>query len=182
MRLKVLAVPVLATSFLAGCNHGPLQSGRYGSPDPFGYMKTSAVCQTTKPTTDAQGDRVATMTVRSDDGRCVLAVAPPDGGAYASFGVSPTPEHGKAFLYTLDGQTQIAYTPVMAYAGADKFSVVLIRGPGQKRDNLTVNVTVDATGVVIPKPAVSAPTPEHKETRKATTTTKRHTVTKARKR
>ncbi|BCI66990.1 hypothetical protein AA0242T_0051 [Acetobacter aceti NRIC 0242] len=182
MRLKVLAVPVLATSFLAGCNHGPLQSGRYGSPDPFGYMKTSAVCQTTKPTTDAQGDRVATMTVRSDDGRCVLAVAPPDGGAYASFGVSPTPEHGKAFLYTLDGQTQIAYTPVMAYSGPDKFSVVLIRGPGQKRDNLTVNVTVDATGVVIPKPAVSAPTPERKETRKATTTTKRRTVTKARKR
>ncbi|NHN88135.1 hypothetical protein [Acetobacter conturbans] len=180
MRLRILAVPVLATSFLAGCTHGPLQSGRYGSPDPFGYMKTSAVCKTTKPTAGANGDLVSQMSVRSDDGRCVLMVAPPEGGAYASFGVSPAPEHGKAFLYTLDSQTQIAYTPTMGYAGSDSFTVILVRGPGQKRDHLTVTATVDATGVTIARPAVSAPTTSEKSTvkKKTTSTSKRRVVTK----
>ncbi|WP_242011204.1 Ig-like domain-containing protein [Acetobacter fallax] len=117
---------------------------------------------------------MSSMTVRSDDGRCLLSVAPPDGGSYASFGVSPAPEHGKAFLYTLNGQVQVSYTPSMGYAGSDTFTAILIRGPGQKRDRLTVNATVDATGVVMPKPAVAAPAKAGKEPAKKTTTRRRH--------
>ena len=181
MRLKVLAVPLLATGFLAGCNHGPIASGRYGSPDPFGYLKTSAVCQTTKVAAGANGDLASEMTVRSDDGRCVLAVTPPTGGSYASFGVSPAPEHGKAFLYTLDSTTQIAYTPTMGYAGKDGFTAILIRGPGQKRDRLTVNVTVDATGVAVAKPLITKPGETESRTGKKTAPAKARRPTVRRK-
>lgn len=177
VRIKALVVPLLATSFLAGCNHGPLTSGPLGSPDPFGYMKTSAVCKTTTPTAGANGNLVSQMTVRSDDGRCVLSVKPPEGGSYASFGVSPAPEHGKAFLYTLNGYTQITYTPTMGYAGNDTFTAILVRSPGAKRDRLTVTATVDATGVLIPRPAVTAPTTEHKETARTTSKARRTTTT-----
>nr|WP_194300012.1 Ig-like domain-containing protein [Acetobacter musti] len=160
-------MPVLTAGLLTGCNHGALQTGITGTPDPFGSVRTSAVCQVSPPKAGPTGDLVSSMTVRSDDGRCLLSVAAPDGGHYASFGVSPAPEHGKAFLYTLDGRVQISYTPSLGYAGTDTFTAILIRGPGQKRDRVTVTATVDATGVVLPKPAVSEPPKAEKTTKKA---------------
>ncbi|MBV1835845.1 hypothetical protein [Acetobacter estunensis] len=181
MRLRILAMPVMAAGFLAGCTHGPAPVGVHGTPDPYRNVRNSAVCQTTPPVAGPNGALVSTMTVRSDDGRCVLSVTPPDGGAYASFGVSPEPEHGKAFLYGLDGHTQIAYTPTLGYAGNDTFTTILIRGPGQKRDTLIVNATVDATGVAVPKPAVTAPETKKVET-KAKTTTRRRVTSAARRR
>lgn len=176
MRLRVFVIPVMAAGLLTGCNHGALPGAATRSADPFGYMKASAVCQVAKPQTEADGKMATTMTVRSDDGRCVFSATPPEGGAYASFGVSPAPEHGKAFLYTLDGATQITYTPTMGYAGSDTFTVILIRGPGQKRDQMTVKITADATGVVVPKPAVQAPAPTHPA---AKTTTRKRTTTRS---
>ncbi|GEN62110.1 hypothetical protein [Acetobacter oeni] len=167
-------MPVLTAGLLTGCNHGPLQTGVVGDPDPFGSVRTSAVCQVSKPQPGPTGDLVSSMTVRSDDGRCLLSIAPPEGGTYASFGVSPAPEHGKAFLYILNGKVQVSYTPSMGYAGPDTFTATLIHGPGQKRDRLTVNATVDATGVVMPKPAVAEPAKPAATKSTATTTRRRH--------
>ncbi|ATJ91058.1 Ig-like domain-containing protein [Acetobacter tropicalis] len=177
MRLRGIAVLALTGGMLAGCatTSGPVQ---VGTPNPFGYMKKSAVCSTTPIKTGADGQMSTTMTVRSDDGLCELKISQPSGKSYASFGVSPAPEHGKAFLYSLDRDTHVTYTPTMGYAGTDTFTVILVPGPGEKRTRLTVTAQVDATGVVLPRPvvpAVTAPT----ETKKTTTTRRR--VTTARK-
>ncbi|MFT9253890.1 MAG: Ig-like domain-containing protein, partial [Acetobacter okinawensis] len=99
---------------------------------------------------------------------CEVLVSQPDGKPYLSFGVAPAPEHGKAFLYSLDNDTHVTYTPTLGYAGQDKFTVILIPGPGQQRTRLTVTAQVDATGVYIPRPAVTAPVPTAPE-KKATT-------------
>ncbi|OUI79795.1 Ig-like domain-containing protein [Acetobacter orientalis] len=175
MRLRGIAVLALTGGMLAGCatTKGPVQTG---TPNPFGYMKKSAVCTTTPIKTGADGQLSTTMTVRSDDGLCELKLAQGSGKAYASFGVSPAPEHGKAFLYNLDNDTHLTYTPTMGYTGNDSFSVTLIPGDGSARKRLNVTAQVDATGVVLPKPivpAVTAPT----ETKKATTTTRRKATT-----
>ncbi|GBQ50053.1 hypothetical protein AA18895_1816 [Acetobacter ghanensis DSM 18895] len=108
------------------------------------------------------------MTVRSDDGLCEVLVSQPNGKPYLSFGVAPAPEHGKAFLYTLDNDTHVTYTPTQGYAGQDKFTVILIPGPGQQRTRLTVTAQVDATGVFVPHPAVTAPTPAEPEKKAVT--------------
>ena len=168
MRLRGIAVLALTGGMLAGCatTKGPV---RAGSPNPFGYMKKSAVCNTTPIKTGADGQLSTTMTVRSDDGLCELKLSQASGKTYVSFGVNPAPEHGKAFLYNLDNDTHLTYTPTMGYTGNDTFSVTLIPGEGAARKRLVVTVQVDATGVVLTKPivpAVTAPT----ETKKTTTT------------
>ncbi|GAN60251.1 Ig-like domain-containing protein [Acetobacter cibinongensis] len=179
MRLRGIAVLALTGGLLAGCatTSGPV---RTGTPNPFGYLKKSAVCSTTPVKTGPDGQLSTTMTVRSDDGLCELKLSQPSGKAYASFGVSPAPEHGKAFLYSLDDDTHVSYTPTMGYAGTDSFTVTLIPGGGQKRTRLTVTAQVDATGVVIAKPvvpAVTAPTPA----KKAATPARRRVTTAKRK-
>ncbi|MCX2559944.1 hypothetical protein OQ252_00820 [Acetobacter farinalis] len=137
-------------------------------------MKKSAVCQTTPLKKEADGSLSTTMTVRSDDGLCDLKVSQDSGKAYASFGVSPAPEHGKTFLYSLDDDTHVSYTPTMGYAGPDSFTAILVPGPGAKRTNLKVTVQVDATGVVLPKaPAPVVKKAEPSKTKKATTTRRR---------
>lgn len=158
MRLRGIAGLVMAGGMLAGCatTSGPVQ---VGSPNPFGYMKKSAVCKTTPVVKGADGQLSTTMTVRSDDGLCELLISQPDGKPYASFGVAPVPEHGKAFMYSLDNDTHVTYTPTLAYAGQDAFTVILVPGPGQQRTKLTVTAQVDATGVYVPKPAITGPTP-----------------------
>lgn len=132
-------------------------------------MKKSAVCKTTPVVKGADGQLSTTMTVRSDDGLCEVLVSQPGGKAYASFGVAPPPDHGKAFLYSLDGSTHVTYTPTLGYAGQDTFTVILIPGPGQARTHLTVTAQVDATGVYIPRPAVTAPVPASAKEQKKTT-------------
>ena len=96
-----------------------------------------------------------------------MLVPQPAGKPYMSFGVAPAPEHGKAFLYSLDNDTHVTYTPTLGYAGQDKFTVILIPGPGQQRTRLTVTAQVDATGVFIPRPAVTAPVPAAPEKKAA---------------
>ncbi|MBS1016743.1 Ig-like domain-containing protein [Acetobacter persici] len=181
MRLRGIAVLALTGGMLAGCatTGGPVTSG---SPNPFGYMKKSAVCQTTPLKKAADGSLSTTMTVRSDDGLCDLKVSQESGKAYASFGVSPAPEHGKAFLYSLDNDTHVTYTPTMGYAGQDTFTAILVPGPGEKRTRLTVTAQVDATGVVLPSAAapVAAKSEEAKTTAskgKKAVTTRRRVVT-----
>ena len=177
MRLRGIAVLALTGGMLAGCatTGGPVTSG---SPNPFGYMKKSAVCQTTPVKKAADGSLSTTMTGRSDDGLCDLKVSQDNGKAYASFGVSPAPEHGKAFLYSLDNDTHVTYTPTMAYAGQDTFTAILVPGPGEKRTRLTVTAQVDATGVVLPRPAAPVETKaaETKTPAKKATTTRRRVV------
>lgn len=158
MRVRLSsAILVAATAVLAGCQNKPaLQVA--GPPDPFGYMKRSAVCQVSPVKASEPARKATTMSVRSDDGNCVVLLQ--DGEhAYTSFGVAPAPEHGKVFLYNHNDHTVVMYTPNTAYAGPDHFGVTLIRGPGQPRDTLDVAATVDATGVVVPTPMITAPTP-----------------------
>ncbi|WP_238996825.1 hypothetical protein [Entomobacter blattae] len=127
-----------------------------GPGNPYGNtMKLSALCQVSPVKQDASGAMSVDMTVRSDDGYCAIPLQN-NGKAYASFGVSPTPEHGKVFIYNFSDQTNITYTPTTAYAGSDHFTVNLIEGPGKPRTKIAVNVTADATGVSLPKATPAA--------------------------
>lgn len=144
---------------LAGCNQEPNLNAIVGPGNPYGNtMKQSAVCQVTPVKTEADGTFSASMTVKSDDGYCAISLQK-DGKAYASFGVSPKPDHGKVFIYNFSDQTNITYTPTTAYAGPDHFVVTLIQGSGKPRTKIAVNVTSDGTGVATPAvaPAVTAP-------------------------
>jgi hypothetical protein len=154
---------------LAGCQNKPVLQVAV-APNPFGYMKRSAVCQVGPVRPSTPGPMSATMTVRSDDGNCGVVIQQAGGRSYASFGVSPAPAHGKAFLYNYDNHTYVMYTPSTAYAGEDHFTVTLIRGTGQPREYLAVTATVDATGVVVPTPAVTAPVPPPAPVKHRTTT------------
>ena len=139
---------LLATGLLmAGCAQKP-QPGPAAAvaPDPFGYQPRSAVC-TVGP---LAGGRV-TMSTRSDDGLCAVAVATPGGAAYASFLLQSPPAHGKAFIHNYNNQTLVDYTATTAYAGPDSFVVSLVPASGP-RVPLTVVAQVDATGVARPAP------------------------------
>ncbi|MBB2175529.1 Ig-like domain-containing protein [Gluconacetobacter johannae] len=176
MRVRLSsAILVTAGALLAGCVNKPMpQAG--GPANPFGYLKRSAVCQVGPVRSASPGQMTATMTVRSDDGNCGVLVQQSGERAYASFGVSPAPEHGKAFIYNYNNHTYVTYTPNTAYAGQDRFTVTLIRGAGLPRDYLAVTATVDATGVVVPVPAVTAPAPSAKPA--ATSARRRKATTK----
>lgn len=159
MRLRGSAITLVSALTLAACAQTPIVQ-RVVPPNPFGYQKVSAVCKTTPVKTAPDGSMSVDMTVRSDDGLCALSVQKPGNTNYRSFGVSPAPEHGKAFMYNFDDHTYITYTPSTAYAGKDSFTAILIPGGTEKRGKLTVNAVVDATGVTVavpPAPAVVAP-------------------------
>ena len=157
---------------IAGCAQKP-QPGpaAYVAPDPFGYQTRSAVC-TVSPVV---GGRV-TMSTRSDDGLCAVAVATPDGTAYTSFLLQTLPGHGKAFIHNYNNQTLIDYTATTAYSGPDSFTVSLIPAGGP-RVSLTIVASVDATGVArpAPPPPEAAPPPstaKHKAKKKKKTSSK----------
>lgn len=176
VRLRGSALLFSSVLALAGCAQKPVVQ-RVVPPNPFGYEKTSAVCHSSPVTTAANGTMTVAMSVRSDDGLCALSVQQPGNVNYASFGVMPAPQHGKAFLYNYDNATYVTYTPSTAYAGSDSFTVLLIPGGGKPRTALTVNATVDATGVVIAKPPVHAvAAPSTSKSKKTTTTRRRHTA------
>lgn len=136
---------------------------RIASPNPFAYMRKSAVCKVEPIKKGTDGTLSTTMTVRSDGGLCELKVSQANGKAYVSFGVEPPPDHGKVFLYSLDNDTHVTYTPTLGYAGQDKFNVTLLPAAGQKRDHLVVTAQVDATGVAVPHPVITEP--KHEESR-----------------
>ena len=145
---------------LAGCAQKPLPVAQV-APDPFGYLKRSAVC-TTSPVRQEPGGRSVEMRARSDDGLCGIAVSAPDGGPYASFLLTSLPMHGNSFIYNYNRQTHVTYTATTAYAGPDAFTVSLVTGPGQPRSALRVGVSVDATGVAPPPPPPAAAKPQTK--------------------
>ncbi|WP_408906006.1 Ig-like domain-containing protein [Nguyenibacter vanlangensis] len=178
MRVRLSsAILVAASALLAGCQNRPVIQAAV-PPNPFGYLKRSAVCKVGPVRPDASGQLQASMTVRSDDGNCEILVQQDGGQSYASFGVAPAPEHGKAFIYNYNNHTYVTYTPNTAYAGPDHFTVTLIRGSGLPRRSLVVAASVDATGVVVPTPAVTAPPPpapvKKKTARRRTTHTAQH--------
>lgn len=115
--------------------------------NPWGYQKASALCKTTASKNDAGGHMAVSMTVRSDDGLCAIALQKPDKTAFVSFGVDPAPTHGKVFIYNFDDHTYVTYTPTTAYAGKDTFMAILIPGSGAPRLKLLVDAVVDATDV-----------------------------------
>ncbi len=154
MRLGIAAIFLTLTG-LAGCAHAPLPPAEQVAPDPFGYLKRSALCSPGKLATTPQG-RAVTIRTRSDGGLCTVALSQPEGGAYASFVLSGLPMHGSSFIYNYDKRTHVTYTADTAYAGADAFAVSLIPGNGKPRSLLRVEVSADATGVP-PPPAAAAP-------------------------
>ena len=170
---------------IAGCAHRPAPEPEAAvAPNPFGYLKRSAVC-TVAPIVAGPAGRSTSIAVRSDDGLCTVAVSQPDGTAYASFLLQPLPVNGKAFIYNYNNQTLVNYTATTAYSGPDSFTVSLIPTAGGPRQTLLVNAMVDATGVARPAPAlvpyVAPPaTGTHKATIKSKTKAKpKHPKTKS---
>lgn len=152
------------------------------APDPYGYIKQSAVCTLSPVKTDAAG-RSVQMSVRSDDGRCAVAVSQPDGTAYASFLLQALPAHGKAFIHNYNNQTLVDYTATTAYAGPDSFTVSLIPTANGQRALLHVDTMVDATGVVVPPPPLISGPPARSSTGSGAhkTATRHHTTTATKK-
>ncbi|TPW36460.1 hypothetical protein [Oecophyllibacter saccharovorans] len=130
-------------------------------------MKVSSLCQVGKITVQPSGVMDVDMKVGSDDGLCAIPLTKDHGGSYASFGVSPPPEHGHAFLYSYYGHTYVDYTAATAYSGPDQFGVTLIPGQGQPRRQLNVKVTVVAVGAAATPAAATAAKTEKKPEVKA---------------
>ena len=170
MRLRVAAIFLTVTG-LAGCAQRPPSPAQQVAPDPFGYLRRSALCSPGKLAATPQGRQV-TLRTRSDGGLCTIMVSQPEGGAYASFVVSTLPMHGSSFIYNYDKRTHVTYTADTAYAGPDAFAVSLIPGGGKPRSLLRVDVSADATGVPVPPP-VAAPVPQA-TTKPATHRRRRH--------
>ncbi|MDI2112267.1 hypothetical protein [Commensalibacter nepenthis] len=178
MRLQLSLVLVGLGFALTACQNQQLTSSDSEANNPFKYTKRSAVCKVTPIVKEKDGSWKTTMAVRSDDGQCEFVVKDPEAsGSFASFGLIAAPENGKTFLYNYDNRTYVRYTPTMAYAGADKFTASLINKDGAKRTSLLVDVTVDNTGVQVPKPAVTAPVSSAKTTsKKAKSSTRKKTT------
>ncbi|NIE79282.1 MULTISPECIES: hypothetical protein [Asaia] len=172
VRLRGSAITLVSALTLAACAQKPVVQ-RVVPPNPFGYQKVSAVCKTTPVKTAADGSMSVDMTVRSDDGLCALSVQKPGNTNYRSFGVSPAPEHGKAFIYNFDDHTYVTYTPSTAYAGKDSFTAILIPGGTEPRTKLTVNAMVDATGVTVAAPPAPVLAPAAKKPVAKRTATRR---------
>ena len=164
MRLRSTAISLTIAGLLAGCAQKPLTQPEPIAPNPFGYLKRSAVCSATPLGKTPEGLGVAIKT-RSDDGLCSVSLSQPEGGAYASFLLSTLPSHGKSFIYNYNKQTIVTYTAATAYAGMDSFVVGLVPGTDRPRTSLKVDVAVDNTGVAVPPPPVIAATPAAKSSR-----------------
>ncbi|WP_428374827.1 hypothetical protein [Lichenicoccus sp.] len=156
---------------LAGCVQKP-PTPPVIPPNPFGYLKRSALCSI-GPISKTAGGRAVAVKARSDDGLCDVAIDQPGGGAYASFVLTTLPTHGKSFIYNYNNKTYVTYTADTAYAGPDSFAVGLVPGGGQPRSTLQVEVSADATGVALPPPPVAAPV-EHPKTKRRVVRRRHH--------
>ncbi len=154
VRLRVAAI-CLSLAGLAGCVHAPPPPAPV-APDPFAYLKRSALCSAGKLAATPEG-RAVSIRTRSDGGLCTVTVSQPEGGAYASFVLSSLPMHGSSLIYNYDKRTHVTYTADIAYAGPDGFAVSLIPGNGRPRSLLRVEVSADASGVPVPPPPTAAP-------------------------
>ena len=164
MRVRFAVLSLTTAGLLAGCVKPPTPVSV--PPNPFGYLKRSAMCSIGPVATTASGRNVA-IKARSDDGLCDVAIDQPGGGPYASFLLSTLPTHGKSFIYNYNNKTYVTYTADTAYAGPDSFAVSLVPGDGKPRSTLKVEVVADATGVSLPPPPppVAAPPEEHAKPR-----------------
>ncbi|CAK7193378.1 hypothetical protein COMNV_01593 [Commensalibacter sp. Nvir] len=175
MRFQFSLVTVTFGFVLVACQHPAVIAPDREINNPFKYDKRSAVCTVTPIVKNQDGSLKTEMKVRSDEGQCEFTVETPNPkGAYQSFGVTTLPEHGKTFIYNYDNRTYIRYTPTTAYAGTDQFVAVLISKDDTVKTPLSVSVTVDNTGVPLPKPVV--------ETKPDTSTSKAKTNRNHRKR
>lgn len=156
MLVRVAFVCLTLTGLLAGCAQRPQPALAPVAPNPFGYLKHSAVCTTGPVRMQGAQDRAVEMKTRSDDGLCGIAISQPEGDAYASFVLATLPVHGNSFIYNYNKQTYVTYTANTAYAGPDAFTVSLIPGGGKPRTSLAMSISVDNTGVVLPPPPVAA--------------------------
>lgn len=172
MRLPIAAICLTMTGLVGGCVHQPPPQAPL-PPNPFGYLKRSAVC-VPGPVSHVGDGRSVELKTRSDDGLCSIAISQPEGDAYASFLLTTLPVHGNSFIYNYNKQTVVTYTANTAYAGPDSFVVTLVPGGGKPRTTLQVSAVIDATGVVVPPPPAAAkPSVKPPVRRKA-----RHHVTK----
>nr|WP_321985588.1 hypothetical protein [uncultured Lichenicoccus sp.] len=174
MRVRVAVLSLTTAGLLAGCVQKPLAPAAV-APNPFGYLKRSALCSIGPISKTATGRAVA-IKARSDDGSCDVAIDQPGGGGYASFVLTTLPTHGKSFIYNYNSKTYVTYTADTAYAGPDSFTVGLVAGGGQPRSALQVDVTADATGVALPPPPVAAPTEEHPKSKRRGVRRRHHTT------
>jgi hypothetical protein len=163
---------------MAGCAQKPLPAPAAAvAADPFAYQQRSAVC-TVSPIKAGPAGQTVSIATRSDDGLCAVAVAQPDGTAYASFLLQTLPAHGKAFIHNYNNQTLIDYTATTAYAGPDSFTVTLVPTAGGARTTIRIDAMVDATGVARPAaPVTPYVAPPGSTTHKTT----HHTGTKKKK-
>ncbi len=182
VRLRLSFILASLGITLAACQHNqqqPVQQDREAA-NPFKYTKKSSVCNTTPVAKETDGSLKTTMNVRSDDGQCEFTVEQADSkGNYLSFGVVTPPEHGKTFIYNYDKRTYIRYIPTLAYAGTDKFVVNLLHQDGVTKTILSVDATIDNTGVQVAKPIASPTTMHRKVTRHKRTVSHRRTIKKA---
>nr|WP_240906306.1 hypothetical protein [Komagataeibacter xylinus] len=146
MRLRLSAIMMTTGILLAGCDNKPAVNlgGITGTPNPYNYMKASGQCQVGSLADAGKNTKSTTMQVRSDDGYCAIETRASAGHPYASFGVSPAPDHGKVFIYNYNDHTYVTYTANTAYSGPDKFRVVLIPGGDKPREYMDVTTTVTA--------------------------------------
>ena len=108
MSLRVALCCLIPAVALAGCVQRPPAAPAV-PPNPFGYLKPSAVCKPGPVAKTAAGLEVA-MKVRSDDGYCGVDLHAPAGGAYTSFVLTALPAHGKSFIYNYNNHTAVTYT------------------------------------------------------------------------
>lgn len=127
-------------------------------PNPFANEKRAAQCEVSPVQTDAEGRMSVTMTVSTGDGgTCPFSISKGGGGSYVSFGVVPSPEYGRAFLYNYNNRTCVQYTPDVDHKGDDAFGVELIPAHAQPRRQLLVRVHVEQPGSVAAAPVAAEP-------------------------
>ena len=134
---------LIATATLAACAH-PAPVVEALPPNPYGYLKPSAVCDTPPVQLPATGSVTATMRLNNDGGFCKLDLAQSSGGPFASFLVTRVPAHGSPLLYNYNGKSRVTYTPTGGYLGPDGMTVEMVPGPGQPRVSIDLSITVSS--------------------------------------
>lgn len=130
----------LAGLFLQGCSDekpAPAASSvRLFAADVTGAAK---LCSAPKPVLKDGEMAEMAMKVGNDGGWCAIPVTQANGKPFDAGLLIVRPAHGKVFVHQVGGATRIDYTPDVAYAGADAFTVKLI--PGNPGIRATVTVT-----------------------------------------
>ena len=144
MRLRchpALLASVGIAAAVGGCAPRAEVQTAAAPPNPYGYLRPAALCDTPGKPLPTAGIASTTLVVGNDGGYCALRFAH-DGAPYASFLVTAVPAHGDPLIYNYNGQTVVTYTPTAGYAGPDAMTVEFVPGGGAPRATLTVAITV----------------------------------------